>query len=58
MREWDHDRCATGDNASLRWFRSGGGGPPLLLVHGFTDNALYFSRAAEMLEDLRRKSGS
>ena len=49
MREWDQGRCATGDNASLRWFRSGGDGPPLLLVHGFTDNALYFSRAAEML---------
>lgn len=51
MRDWDQGRCSTSDNATLRWFRSGGDGPPLLLVHGFTDNALYFSRTAELLAD-------
>ena len=51
MGEWDQGRCSTPDDASLRWFRSGGDGPPLLLVHGFTDNALYFSRTAELLAD-------
>lgn len=49
MPEWQQGRCPTADGASLRWFRSGGGGPPLLLVHGFTDNALYLGRLAEHL---------
>ena len=49
MREWEQGRCAATDGTSLRWLRSGGGGPQLLLVHGFTDNALYFSRAARQL---------
>ncbi len=51
MRDWDQGRCRADDGTPLRWFRSGGGGSPLLLVHGFTDNALYFSRAAERLAD-------
>lgn len=49
MRKWPQGHCAADDGTSLRWFRSCGDGPPLLLVHGFTDNALYFSRAAELL---------
>ena len=49
MRDWEQGRCPADDGTSLRWFRSGGNGPPLLLVHGFTDSALYFSRAAERL---------
>jgi N-formylmaleamate deformylase len=48
MNEW-----ATGsvdvNNRALRYFRSGGSGPPLVLVHGFTDNALYYSRLASEL---------
>ena len=51
MRDWEQGRCPADDGTSLRWFRSGGDAPPLLLVHGFTDNALYFSRAAERLAD-------
>ncbi len=34
----------------LRTYRAGNGKAPLLFVHGFTDNALYWSRAAEALE--------
>ncbi len=49
MSGWEQGRCSTPDGASLRWFRSRGDGPPLLLVHGFTDNALYFGRLAEHL---------
>lgn len=49
MRDWEQGRCHADDGTVLRWLRSGGDGPPLLLVHGFTDNALYFSRAAEVL---------
>jgi N-formylmaleamate deformylase len=35
--------------ARLKYFRSGGALPPLVLVHGFTDSALYFTRLAEAL---------
>ena len=51
MRDWTQGHCPADDGTSLRWFRRGGDKPPLLLVHGFTDNALYFSRAAERLAD-------
>lgn len=54
MRDWPQGRCTTADGTSLRWFRSGDRGaglPPLLFVHGFTDNALYYTRAAEALAD-------
>jgi pimeloyl-ACP methyl ester carboxylesterase len=33
----------------LHYYRMGGGGPPVVLVHGFTDNALYWTRTAEAL---------
>jgi N-formylmaleamate deformylase len=48
MKEWAQDRY-TNNGVSLRFFRSGGLLPPLVLVHGFTDNALYYSRTAEAL---------
>ena len=51
MRDWEQGHCPAADETALRWFRSGGDGPPLLLVHGFTDNALYFSRAADRLAE-------
>ena len=58
MKNWPQNRCIV-NGASLRYFRSGGpssGGtksplPPLVLVHGYTDNALYFSRAATLLAE-------
>lgn len=48
MKEWTQGHV---DNAgsALRYFRSGGDHPPLVLVHGFTDNALYFTRLADRL---------
>lgn len=49
MRDWEQGHCPADDGTALRWFRSGAVGPPLLLVHGFTDNALYFSAAADRL---------
>jgi N-formylmaleamate deformylase len=49
MKDWAQDRC-TINGVSLRYFRSGGSSlPPLVLVHGFTDTALYYSRLAEAL---------
>jgi pimeloyl-ACP methyl ester carboxylesterase len=48
MKNWSQGRCSV-DGVSLRYFRSGGTLPPLVLVHGFTDNALYYSRLAEEL---------
>ena len=48
MKDWAQGTCDV-DNMALRYFRSGGAHPPLVLVHGFTDNALYFSRAAHVL---------
>jgi N-formylmaleamate deformylase len=48
MKSWSHGRCQ-GAGVSLHYFRSGGDLPPLVLVHGFTDNARYFTRLAEAL---------
>ena len=50
MKAWAQNRL-TVDGVSLRYFRSGGEKPPLVLVHGFTDNALYYSRFATLLAD-------
>jgi pimeloyl-ACP methyl ester carboxylesterase len=33
----------------LHYYRSGSDQPPLVMVHGFTDNALYWTRAAQAL---------
>lgn len=48
MQNWPQGDVATAD-ASLHYYRSGGDLPPLVLVHGFTDHALYFTRVAETL---------
>jgi N-formylmaleamate deformylase len=48
MKNWMQDRCDV-NGVSLRYFRSGGALPPLVLVHGFTDNALYYTRTADVL---------
>jgi N-formylmaleamate deformylase len=48
MKNWMQDRLDV-NGVSLRYFRSGGSLPPLVLVHGFTDNALYYTRTAEVL---------
>ncbi len=50
MKDWPVDRLEV-NGLSLRYFRSGGDFPPLVLVHGFTDNALYYSRLADLLAD-------
>jgi pimeloyl-ACP methyl ester carboxylesterase len=48
MRAW-HQGVIETDRARLRYFRSGGELPSVVLVHGFTDSALYFTRVAEAL---------
>lgn len=50
MKDWTQGRIER-DGVSLRYFRSGGDLPPLVLVHGFTDNALYFTRVADVLAE-------
>jgi N-formylmaleamate deformylase len=53
MHTWDQGTVQSGD-ALLKYFRSGSAGcgkPPVVLVHGFTDSALYFTRLAELLAD-------
>lgn len=39
------------NHLNLRGYRSGGDKPPLVLVHGFTDNALYWTQAALALTE-------
>jgi N-formylmaleamate deformylase len=50
MQQWPQGRIVS-SGVSLRYFRSpsgeGASKPPLVFVHGFTDCALYFARAAE-----------
>jgi N-formylmaleamate deformylase len=48
MHTWHQGSIEQGP-VRLRYVRSGGELPPLVLVHGFTDSALYFTRLAEML---------
>lgn len=48
MKDWDQGRVENA-GVALRWLRSGGDKPPLVLVHGFTDNALYFTRVVDQL---------
>lgn len=50
MKDWTQGRCDS-NGISLRYFRSGGDRPPLVLVHGFTDNALYYTRLAQTLRE-------
>ncbi len=54
MKDWQQGQVHSGgsdgsDSASLRYFRSGGDRPPLVLVHGFTDHTLYYTRVADAL---------
>jgi N-formylmaleamate deformylase len=48
MQSWFQDDLAV-NGMRLRYFRSGGVKPALVLVHGYTDNALYWQRTAEVL---------
>jgi N-formylmaleamate deformylase len=48
VRKWFEGHVVSNEH-SLRYYRSGGDLPPLVLVHGFTDNARYFTRVAEAL---------
>ena len=48
MLDWAQGHL-TSNGGSLRYLRSGGDRPPLVFVHGFTDNALYFTRTADAL---------
>ncbi len=50
MQDWAEGRVIS-DGHSLRYLRSGGDLPPLVLVHGFTDHALYFTRVGDRLAD-------
>jgi N-formylmaleamate deformylase len=50
MEHWTQGEVAT-DGATLRYFRSGGDRPALVMVHGLTDQALYFTRVAEALAE-------
>lgn len=34
----------------LHYYRTGGNNPPVVMVHGFTDNALYWMRTAQALQ--------
>jgi pimeloyl-ACP methyl ester carboxylesterase len=52
MNQWQHDNLRV-NGVRLHYYRSPGisghARPALVLVHGFTDNALYWSRTAEAL---------
>ncbi len=48
MNNWEQGFIES-NGAQLNYFRSGGNLPPIVLVHGFTDSAVYFTRLAESL---------
>ncbi len=50
MIDWSQGEVRS-DGATLRYFRSGGDLPPLVMVHGLTDHALYFTRVADVLAE-------
>lgn len=47
---WQHDFISA-NGIRLHYYRTGGGGPPVVLAHGITDNGLCWSRLARALED-------
>jgi N-formylmaleamate deformylase len=49
MSGWIEDDIAV-NGLRLHYYRSGEAKPPLVFVHGFTDNALYWTRLAEALQ--------
>lgn len=51
MKNWAQGTVHPTEDVTLRYFRSGGEKPPLVLVHGFTDNALYFEELADLLAE-------
>jgi N-formylmaleamate deformylase len=48
MKSWTQGTVQS-EAVSLKYYRSGGDKPPVVLVHGFTDSALYFTRLADAL---------
>ena len=50
MMDWCHGEVQA-EGATLRYFRSGADLPPIVMVHGLTDHALYFSRVADVLAE-------
>ncbi len=44
------DRNIHANGISLHYYRTGGNKPPIVLLHGFTDNALCWTRVAHVLE--------
>ena len=50
MIDWSQGEVES-DGATLRYFRSGGDLPPLVMVHGLTDCAQYFTRVADALAE-------
>lgn len=49
MSTWP-DHYIRANDASLHYYRTGGDKPPIVLLHGFTDNALCWTRLARVLE--------
>ncbi len=49
MGTWLEGDIYDGD-IRLHYYRTGGNKPPVVMVHGFTDNALYWTRTAQALE--------
>jgi N-formylmaleamate deformylase len=49
MNNWQEGDVLV-DHMRLHYYRSGTARPPLVFVHGFTDNALYWTRTARTLE--------
>ena len=49
MTEWSPDDVIA-NGIRNHYYRTGGDKPPLLLVHGFTDNGLCWTRLARVLQ--------
>jgi N-formylmaleamate deformylase len=49
MSTWSDNYIKVND-VSLHYYRTGGDKPPIVLLHGFTDNALCWMRVARVLE--------
>jgi len=50
VREWASG-TVTANGIAIRYHRTGGSHPPLVLAHGFSDNGLCWTRIARELED-------
>lgn len=49
MPQWQSDQLQI-NSTIIHYTRTGGDKPPLLLVHGYTDNGLYWTRVTQALE--------